>query len=84
MCALAEIVSPLMGEVEAFGADYTFGAAIVAVKQKLPPPTIAKLVAREDIDSRGNSTVEVDDYVPQPGDLCRALVGSIGRCDRIE
>jgi enolase len=63
MCALASIVNPLVAEVEASHAEDKVGALVAALKQKLPPPVIEKLVGREVLDSRGNPTVEVDVYV---------------------
>jgi hypothetical protein len=50
MCALAEIVPPLIAEVEASGAEGKLGVLWMALKKKLPPPTIAKLVGRDGLD----------------------------------
>jgi enolase len=63
MCALAEIVNPLIAEVEASGAEDKIGALVLLLKKKVPCPVIEKLVGREVLDSRGNPTVEVDVYV---------------------
>jgi enolase len=60
--APADIVNPLIADVDPSGAEDKLHARIVALNNKLPPPTIANLVGRYFIDSRGDPTVEVDVY----------------------